>query len=102
MVQPINLTKRLAAKNANSSLVPLRQDIPNEAILRGRQNLTQALLSTVLALRPATAILQPKTSLTRRSGDCGILCIYLNSGRFFCLRTTNQPRAAEFQIYGCG
>ena len=67
--QPANLAKGLTAKNARFPLVPLRQYRPNQTVLGRRLDLAQALLATVLTLRPLRAAFYLKAWLTEDGGE---------------------------------
>jgi hypothetical protein len=55
VVGPLNLADGVAAQGTGFALIPLGQDMANQAIFRRGLDLTQALLAAIPVLRPPGA-----------------------------------------------
>lgn len=89
---------RFVAEHAAFSFIPLRHDIPNQALLRIDFNLLQAVLAAVLTLRPAGAFLQAKRWFVHESSQRGFSSGDLHGFRSFGFRTRYQTFAAKPEI----
>ena len=70
MIEMVEPSKALVAKHTLLSFIPIRHYVPDQAVLWIGLNLPQTGLTTVLALRPARALIQTKSRFTDK-GQCG-------------------------------
>lgn len=61
VIQVVKLSESLPTNHALLSFIPLRNNIPNQAVLRIHLDLLQAFLATVLPLWPPRALLQAQS-----------------------------------------
>jgi hypothetical protein len=81
MIEMMEPSKRLVAKDTLLPLVPVRNNIPNQAVLRIGLNLLQTLLAAITALRPTRALIQAKDWFTNEGPGggfprCHIHCFF--------------------------
>lgn len=86
----------LAAKSALLVFIPFRDNVPDQAILRVRLNLSQAFVAAIL-FRPARALAEPKCRLIEKSVECGLPRGCIDRCGFLCLRTGDRfPRKLKY------
>ena len=92
----------LVAINAALPFVPLRRDIPQQAIIRICFDLLQALLPAVLAFGPSRATVQTQRGRAEKRGQG---CFPRSDINRFCVvgfRTGDEPLAAKSEIRAGG
>src|SRR5579862_1103488 len=82
---------RLAAEDAIFPFVPLRDDIPDQAILRIDLNLLEAILTAALALGPARAFDETESRLVEESADGGFASRNIDGCGAVRLRACDEP-----------
>jgi len=70
MVKMLHPSKWFVTEKALLTLIPVGNDIPEQAILGIGLNLLQAFLAAVLALRPAGASVEPQAGITPKHSSC--------------------------------
>src|SRR5438477_9572416 len=79
MIKMMKPSKALVAKNALSSFIPIRHNVPDQAVLRIALNLPQTLLTAIAALRPARTLFQVEGRVPGKNRCCGALCCHIYS-----------------------
>src|SRR5579862_1685559 len=84
----------LVAECAFLALIPLRNDVPDQAILWIRLDLLEAILTAVRALRPARASAQMQRRFGEEGAERSLFRIHIHGFDFMSFRAGNQPLPA--------
>lgn len=87
----------LLAENALLPFIPLLDDIPDETVVGIRLNLTQAILSAPLALRPARALIQPESGLVEKGAKRGFASGDVHRLRVLGFRTCHETLSTKLE-----
>src|SRR5579863_676280 len=87
--------ERLAAERTALPFVPFRNDIPDEAALGVGLNLLQALLTTVLAFRPARTLIEVQHGLVEEGSQSGFAGGDVDGFGLMGFRAGDQTLATE-------
>src|SRR6266478_6131528 len=98
MIEMMEPPKALLAIHTLLSLIPIGHNVPDQAVLRIGLNLLQTLLTAILALRPARALIQAKSRFTDE-GPCGrFRRCHIHRHVLECLRAGYKPLAPVSEI----
>lgn len=98
MIQVVEFFKRLATNRTGFSFIPVRNDIPHEAVLRIWFDLLQTLLAAILAPRPTRALLQAQSWLGQESAHCSLAGSYVHGFCFEILWASDEALASVRKI----
>ena len=98
MIEVMKRADRPVAERAALSLVPLRNDIPDEAVCGTDLDLLQAFLATVLAFGPARTFFEAKRGLGEESSDSGFSGGDIDGFRFVGLGAGDQTFSAVGEV----
>jgi hypothetical protein len=89
-------------EDALLAFVPLRNDIPDQAVLGTHFDLLQAFLAAILPLGPARAFGQAQRGLGEKSADGGFTRRYIDRGSFVGFGASDEALAAVSKISSHG
>jgi hypothetical protein len=98
VVEMMKRANWLVAESATLLFVPVRNDIPDEAVGGTDLDLAETLLPAVLALGPAGTFFQAKCGLGEERADGGLSSGYVDSFGLACLGASDQAFAFVGEI----